>query len=115
MLFRHAIYAFTSLIVLLWGLPAPAAAADDLAARKLAKENNCFRCHAVEREKDGPAWSSIGSKYRQKPDGEEKLLKHLTSAPKIKLREQGIEEEHKIAKFRDEAQLRNLVEWILSL
>jgi len=108
---RHAL----SLIVLVGTLSGPASAADDLAARKLAKENNCFRCHAVEREKDGPAWSSISSKYRQKPDGEEKLLKHLVSAPKIKLLEQGIEEEHKIAKFRDEAQLRNLVEWILSL
>lgn len=90
-------------------------AADDIGARKLAKENNCFRCHAVEREKDGPAWSSIGAKYRQKADGEAKLLHHLTSAPKIKLLEQGTEEEHKIAKFRDEAQLKNLVRWILSL
>jgi cytochrome c len=93
----------------------PAWGIDDLAARKLAKENNCFRCHAVEREKDGPAWSSIGAKYRQKPDSEAKLLHHLTSAPKIKLLEQGTEEEHKIAKFRDEEQLRNLVRWILSL
>jgi cytochrome c len=90
-------------------------AADDRDARKLAKENNCFRCHAVEREKDGPAWSSIGAKYRQKADSEAKLLHHLTSAPKIKLLEQGTEEEHKIAKFRDEAQLKNLVRWILSL
>lgn len=92
-----------------------ALAADDLAARRLAKENNCFRCHAVEREKDGPAWSAIGAKYRQKPDGEAKLMHHLTSAPKIKLLEQGTEEEHKIAKFRDPAQLKNLVQWILSL
>lgn len=92
-----------------------ASAADDMAARKLAKENNCFRCHAVDREKDGPAWSSIGAKYRQKPNGEAKLMHHLTSAPKIKLLEQGTEEEHKIAKFRDEAQLKNLVQWILSL
>ncbi len=90
-------------------------AADDLAARRLAKENNCFRCHAVEREKDGPAWSAIGAKYRQKPDGEAKLMHHLTSAPKIKLLEQGTEEEHKIARYRDEGQLRNLVQWILSL
>lgn len=92
-----------------------AGAFDDMAARKLAKDNNCFRCHAVEREKDGPAWSSIGAKYRQKPDGDAKLMHHLTSAPKIKLKEQGTEEEHKIAKFRSEDQLRNLVQWILSL
>lgn len=92
-----------------------ALAADDLAARKLAKANNCFRCHAVEREKNGPAWSNIGAKYRLKPDGEEKLMKHLTSAPKIKLLEEGTEEEHKIVKFRDVAELKNLVRWVLSL
>jgi cytochrome c len=105
-----------SVLAFLFALCSAAAwGADDMAARKLAKDNNCFRCHAVEREKDGPAWSNIGAKYRQKPDGEEKLLTHLTSAPKIKLLEQGTEEEHKIAKFRDKEQLKNLVQWILSL
>lgn len=97
-------------------MPSPAAeAADDLAARKLAKANNCFRCHAVELDKNGPAWSSIAAKYRLKPNGEEKLLHHLTSAPKIKLLEEGTEEEHKIAKYKDVAELKNLVKWILSL
>jgi cytochrome c len=109
---RAVLYVLLPLIALVCR---DATAADDLAARRLAKENNCFRCHAVEREKDGPAWSAIGAKYRQKPDGEAKLMHHLTSAPKIKLLEQGTEEEHKIAKYRDESQLRNLVQWILSL
>lgn len=90
-------------------------ALDEIAARKLAKGNNCFRCHAIEREKDGPAWTDIAAKYRKEPDGAKKLLRHLVSAPKIKLRELGTEEEHKIAKYDDEAQLRNLVQWILSL
>lgn len=105
----------TILLGLLGLLGLPALASDDVAARKLAKENNCFRCHAIEREKDGPSWSSISDKYRQKSNGEAKLMEHLTSAPKIKLREQGVEEEHKIAKFRDKSQLENLVRWILSL
>jgi cytochrome c len=88
---------------------------DEKAARNLAKTNNCFRCHAVEREKNGPSWSSIGAKYKLKADGETKLMTHLTSAPKIKLLEEGTEEEHKIAKFRDKSELQNLVQWILSL
>lgn len=104
------------LVLLLAGhLVAPAWSADDLAARKLAKANSCFRCHAVERSKNGPSWSEISAKYRIKPNGEEKLINHLTSAPKIKLLEEGSEEEHKIAKFRDQAELKNLVQWILSL
>ncbi len=28
----------------------PAMAGDDTAARKLAKDNNCFRCHAIDRQ-----------------------------------------------------------------
>lgn len=88
---------------------------DANAARKLAKLNNCFRCHAVEHEKNGPAWASIGTKYKGKPDGEAKLIKHLTSAPKVRLREDDVEEEHKIAKFREEQELVNLARWILSL
>jgi cytochrome c len=91
------------------------AEADANAARKLAKQNNCFRCHAVEHEKNGPAWASIGSKYKGKPDGEAKLIKHLTSAPKVRLREDDVEEEHKIAKFREDQELINLANWILSL
>jgi len=101
--------------LLLGILALPAMANEDAAARKLAKDNNCFRCHAIDREKDGPSWSSIGDKYRQTTEGEAKLLTHLKSAPKIKLREQGVEEEHKIAKYRDESQLSNLVRWILAL
>lgn len=90
-------------------------AQDEYAARTLAKQNNCFRCHAIDREKNAPAWSAIAVKYRSKPDAEEKLLKHLTSAPKVKLLEDGIEEEHKIAKYSDRAELVNMVRWVLSL
>ncbi len=92
-----------------------ALAVDDDAARKLAKQNNCFRCHAVEREKNGPAWADIGTKYKSKPDGEARLLKHLTSAPKVRLREDDVEEEHKIVKFRKHEDLENLARWVLSL
>jgi cytochrome c len=90
-------------------------AVDADAARKLAKQNNCFRCHAVEREKNGPAWADIGTKYKGKADGEAALIKHLTSAPKVRLREDDVEEEHKIAKFRSHDELENLARWVLSL
>ena len=102
-------------LVLVWMMMGQAWAADADAARKLAKQNNCFRCHAVEREKNGPAWAEIAIKYKDKADGEAKLMKHLTSAPKVKLREDNVEEEHKIVKFRDHAELENLARWVLSL
>ena len=49
-----------------------------------------------------------------KADAESKLVSHLSSGRKVKF-EDGHEEEHKIPKTKDEAQLRNVIQWILSL
>ena len=45
------------------------------------------------------------------------MLTHLTTAPKVKLSD-GSEEEHKIVKTspaKDEAQIKNMIQYILSL
>jgi len=94
-----------------------ACAVDADAARQLAKQNNCFKCHAIEKEKDGPAWKKVAEKYKGKPEAEAKLITHITSGEKAKFPD-GHEEDHKIVKTdppKDQAQIKNLVEWILSL
>jgi cytochrome c len=86
-------------------------------AKALARQNNCFKCHAVEKEKDGPAWKKIAEKYKGKDDAEARLIQHLTSGEKAKFPD-GHEEEHKIVQTsppKDAAQIKNLVDWILSL
>ncbi len=98
-------------------LASTAQAVDVDAAKQLAKQNNCFKCHAIEKEKDGPAWKKVAEKYKGKPDAEAKLINHVTSGEKAKFPD-GHEEEHKIVKTdppKDMAQIKNLVEWILSL
>jgi len=93
---------------------APAqAAVDEEAARALAKRNDCFKCHAVDKTKKGPSYKKIAEKYRGKPEGEEKAIKNITSGNKVKL-EDGTEEEHKIIDTKDPAEMKNLVQWILS-
>ena len=92
----------------------PVQAADEAAARELARANNCFKCHAIDKEKDGPAWNDVAKKYKGKPDALARLTKHLTTGEKAKFPD-GHEEEHKIIKAKDPAQTKNLVEWILSL
>jgi cytochrome c len=95
----------------------PAQAVDADAAKQLAKQNNCFKCHAVEKDKDGPAWKKVAEKYKGKADAEARLTTHLTSGEKAKFPD-GHEEEHKIVKTdppKDAAQVKNLVDWILSL
>ncbi|MDR3368974.1 c-type cytochrome [Rhodoferax sp.] len=92
-------------------------AVDADAAKSLARQNNCFRCHSVEKEKDGPAWSKVAEKFKGKANAEARLIEHITSGEKAKFPD-GHEEAHKIVKTdppKDMAQIKNLVDWILSL
>jgi len=89
------------------------AAVDADAAQALAKKNDCFKCHAVDKTKKGPSLKKIAAKYKGKPEGQEKAIKNMTTGPKVKL-EDGTEEEHKVIDTKDQAQLKNLADWILS-
>ena len=87
------------------------------AAKALARQNNCFKCHSVEKEKDGPAWKKVAEKYKGKDDAETRLIEHITTGEKAKFPD-GHEEEHKIVQTtppKDASQIKNLVDWILSL
>ena len=90
------------------------AAIDSDAAQALAKKNDCFKCHAVDKTKKGPAYKKIAAKYKGKADAEATLIKQITTGPKVKL-EDGSEENHKIIETQDQGALKNLVGWILSL
>lgn len=91
-----------------------AAEFDADAAKKLAKRNDCFKCHAVDKTKKGPSYKKIAEKYSGKADAEAKLIKQITTGPKVKL-EDGTEEDHKIIDTKDQGEMKNLVRWILSL
>ncbi len=84
------------------------------AAKDFAKQNNCLRCHGVDKDKDGPAYTKISAKFKADPKGKEKLLAHLTSGEKAKFAD-GHEEAHPILKSDDPKATQNLVDWILSL
>jgi cytochrome c len=90
------------------------AAIDEEAAKALAKKNDCFKCHAVDKTKKGPAYKKVALKYKGKPEGEAALIKNITTGPKVKL-EDGTEENHKIIDTKDQSEIKNLVGWILSL
>ena len=91
-----------------------AAAVDADAAKALAKRNDCFKCHAIDKTKKGPSYKKIAAKYKGKAEGEEKLIKNFTTSPKVKL-EDGTEEEHKAIDTKDMKEMKNLAQWILSL
>ncbi|MCE9570391.1 MAG: cytochrome C [Rhodocyclales bacterium] len=103
------------LLVLALGMGGPASAqvAAD-AAQALAKRNDCFKCHAVDKTKKGPAYKRIAARLKTKPDAVEVIVQHVTTGPMIELPD-GSNENHKIIDTRDPAELRNLALWILSL
>lgn len=45
--------------------------------------------------------------------GKEKVIKNITTDPRVKL-DDGTEEEHKITDTKDPKELKNLAQWILS-
>jgi cytochrome c len=95
-------------------LSLPVHAADAEAAKALAKKNDCFKCHAIDKTKKGPSYQKIAAKYKGKEaEGEKNAIKNMTTGPKVKL-EDGSEEDHKIIDTKDPKELKNLVDWILS-
>ena len=111
-IFASALIAFSTVVFI--SSPAAVAAVDADAAKSLAKRNDCFKCHAIDKTKKGPSYKKIAAKYKGKADGEEKLIKNFTTGPKVKL-EDGTEEEHKIIDTKDMKEMKNLANWILSL
>ncbi len=91
-----------------------ASAADAAAAQALAKKEGCLKCHAVDKKKDASSLKDIAKKFAGKPDGEAKIFAQITTGAKVKL-EDGTEEEHKMLKTKDKAEIDNLIAWILSL
>ena len=90
----------------------PVARADDAAVESLMKKSNCMKCHAVDKKKDGPAFKETAAKYKGKPDAEAKLYTHLTTNPKVKV--DGKEETHDNLKTKNDAEVKEVVKWILA-
>ena len=91
---------------------APAHALDAAAAESLAKKSNCMKCHSVSAKKEAPSFKETAAKYKGKSDAEQKLATHLTTSPKVKV--DGVEEEHANLKTKNDAEVLNVVQWILS-
>lgn len=93
--------------------PVTAFAVDEVAAKALAKKNDCTKCHALDKDKKATSYKKIAAKYKGKPDGEEKVIKNMTVASKVKLTD-GTEEEHRVIDTKDPKALKNIAQWILA-
>jgi cytochrome c len=100
------------LLALMLVASGPSFGLDADAAQALAKKSNCTKCHSVSAKKEGPPYKETAAKYKGKADAAQKLFTHLTTTPKVKV--DGKEEEHTAVKSKDEAEIRNLIAYILS-
>jgi cytochrome c len=112
---RFAVGSVLSLAAALAALSFSGAALafDEAAAKALAKKNDCTKCHAVDKDKKASSYKKIAAKYKGKADGEEKVIKNITVASKVKLTD-GTEEEHKVIDTKDPKALKNIAQWILA-
>ncbi|MCM2288174.1 MAG: cytochrome C [Sulfuritalea sp.] len=106
---------FLAGMLLALGAAGPSLAQVDAdAALALAKRNDCFKCHAIDKTKKAPAYKRIAARLRSKPDAVETIIEHITSGSMVEL-EDGTDAEHRIVDTKDPAALGNLARWILSL
>ncbi len=96
------------------GAQAWAAEVDVAAAEALTKKSGCTKCHSVSAKKEGPPYKETAANYKAKgkADAEQKLYTHLTTNPKVKVDDK--EELHESLKTKNEAEIRNVVKYILS-
>jgi len=92
--------------------PVQAQKVDTSAAEALMKKSGCMKCHSVTAKKDGPSFKSVAEKYKGKPDGEAAVTKQITTNPTIKI--DGREEKHESIKTKNDAEIKNVVQYILS-
>ena len=111
---HHRILLLVAAAFAAMGASNRAAAADAVAAQDLAKASGCFKCHGLEKKKDGPALRDAAAKFKGHADAEDKLVYHVTSGERVKFPD-GHEEDHKKVKTKDPNEIKNLVRWILSL
>ena len=107
----HGLVALALLAAL--GTPTVSHAVDAVAAEALARQQNCLKCHSVDKKKEGPTFKETAAKYKGKNEAEQRLITHITTGEKARFAD-GHEEEHKIIKA-SAGDTRNLVQWILSL
>ena len=86
------------------------ATVDEDAAKALAKKNDCFKCHAIDKEKKGPSYKKIAAKYKGNAKAEAMLV------DKVKKGGTGVWGQIPMppnAAVKDE-DIKTLVKWILA-
>jgi cytochrome c len=106
---KKSLIAFAAAQALLFGASAHAAV-DAAKAKQLAQKYNCLACHAVDKKLVGPAYQEVAKKYKGDKTAEDKLV------GKVKAGGSGVWGAIPMPPNNvPDADVKTLVEWILSL
>lgn len=92
-------------------LSAVAAAAPALANEALAKQKNCLACHSVDKKIVGPAYKEVAAKYAGQKDAVDKLSQKVIKGGVGAWGQIPMPANAQV----NEAEAKQLVQWILSL
>lgn len=81
--------------------------------KRIVSKNKCFKCHAITREKVGPAYINVSQKFNEDPEGRQKIYTHLTTSPEIEV--EGRKETHVNLKAGGDDDINEVINWLLSL
>ena len=111
---KRSVFVAGSLAVMVLAPIGAQAEVDFEAAEKLLRRNDCFKCHAIDKDKRAPAYKKVAARLRARSYGVDYVIRHVTTGPTVRL-EDGTEEQHKVIDTRDRAELENLAGWLLAL
>jgi cytochrome c len=85
---------------------------DRESAKSMAKKDHCLACHSSSKQKKGPSYQAIATKYRGNPSAEAELYEHLTTGDVANMSDGKIQY-HKCIASQEPDDIRNMVRWIL--
>jgi cytochrome c len=88
------------------------AAVDQASAKQLLNQSGCLGCHHETKTKVASSYKKIAASYKGKPGAVAAITKHITEPSQVELG--GEVMDHAQVETDDPAQVKNLVNWILS-
>jgi cytochrome c len=111
---RQLLRIFFVLGILFSGLSASAAPLSDEQVKTVLRQSNCFKCHSEteNKAKDAPSFKEINADVRGRTNVEQRFIRRVTTRTKAEVKNKEVD--HEPLKTKDEAEVRAVVQWIMS-
>ncbi len=82
--------------------------------KAVMRKSNCFKCHseAENKAKDAPSFQKINADVRGRPNIEQRFKRRVTTRTKAEVKNKEVD--HEPLKTNDDAEIRAVVQWIMT-